>query len=82
MVLQFQSFRRGQFPGGRWNWVILWMSVVRWNDPYIVLPKRVVLLLSISSFETTIWMFPKIGVPQNAWFIVENPIKMDDLAVP
>ena len=23
-----------------------------------------------------IWMFPKIGVPQNGWFIMENPIKM------
>ena len=27
------------------------------------------------------WMFPKIGVPQNGWFI-ENPIKMDDLGAP
>ena len=31
------------------------------------------------------WVFPKIGVPQNGWFIIfimENPIKMDDLGIP
>jgi len=28
------------------------------------------------------WMFPKIGVPQNGWFIMETPIKMDNLGVP
>ena len=34
-------------------------------------------------FPKPIWVFPKIGVPQNGWlFIMEIPIKRDDLGVP
>ena len=37
---------------------------------YITLPPK------IPGFH---WMFPKIGVLQNGWFIMKTPIKMDDL---
>ena len=32
--------------------------------------------------SSTYGCFRKIGVPQNAWFTKESPIKLDDLGVP
>ena len=38
-------------------------------------------LFIVGNYSIHIWVFPKIGVPQNGWFIMENPVKMDDLGV-
>ena len=32
--------------------------------------------------SNAMWVFPKIVVPQRGWFIMEIPIKVDDLGVP
>ena len=45
----------------------------------VFLPKFRMMLFFVVFFK---WVFPKIMVPQNGWFIRANPIKMDDLGVP
>ena len=38
--------------------------------------------ISQLNIRKPMWVFPQIGVPQNGWFIRENPIRIDDLEVP
>ncbi len=38
--------------------------------------------VGIRQLVYTVWIFPKIGVSQNGWFIMEHPIKFHDLGVP
>ena len=47
------------------------------NDPGPMFQPLEVTVQNVDS----IWVFPKIGVPQNGWFLMENTIKMDDLGV-
>ena len=56
-----------------WQWIMRWL-VEGMRSPF----ERMCFLLSgKTETSTSIWRFPKLGVPQNRWFIMENP-KMDD----
>ena len=45
-------------------------------------PTRTFSVWTSCKVDCHIWVFPKIGVPQNGWFIMEKHIKMDNLGVP
>ena len=52
------------------------------DQHHLALGTETALVSCISLVTVSIWVFPKIEVPQNGWFIMKHPIKMDDLGVP
>ena len=60
------------------HYMIYDLALTTFNDGFLIRNR----ILKCFEQKPSIRVFPKIGVPQNGWFIREIPIKMDDLGVP
>ena len=58
------------------------LGCVLGENPPSQVPRRFKEAEEDKRLRTVSWSKIKIGVPQNGWFIMDNPIKMDDLGVP
>ena len=73
------SQRSPVFGGGSLPHVFQWVETFAIDPSASCMEKNIPKAHHNIPFVT--WVFLKIGVPQNGWFIMENPIKLDDLGV-
>ena len=70
----------GAFFSSKPNFTLSPIIMVQWNSGLFLKGNDPIGREPI--FHWTMRVFPKIGLPQNGWFIMENLIKIDDLGVP
>ena len=82
-----QKFRQRAVTGRKLKGMVLKVKMVPWLQRWVFPLAWAMFRKKAWVFPSTrkhfpLWVFPKIGVPQNRWFIMENLIKIHDLGVP